>query len=144
MQRREYTNSEVQKPRSPTNILQLEMAQRRKRDKRDAKSNPHAQIRIGSQLRNRTDIPSLGHAEYSAQPAKQKANQRGPAYRQIRLVFPAGPVVAFVAAEDELLLHTDAGHELNPVAHERDKVGVNVKQVLAACETQDKLNQYQH
>lgn len=92
--------------------------------------------------RDRPGIPSLIHANDSTRPPDQESQQRRNTARQTLLVFPRGPVEGDTAqlAEQDVLFQHDGYEDGNPVAHEREEVFKNGKEVVAPRDAADELD----
>ena len=130
-------------PSSPHH-LQFQPPHRRERDA--GKGNAHPGADIGSvaadKLSHGPRIPGLVHADDGAGPSDQECRQGGDADGQALPVFPGGPVKGDPAqlAEQDVLFYHDGEEDGDPVAHEREEVFEDFKQVVAARDAADELD----
>lgn len=123
-------------------FLQLQIPERRERDKRERDAQPHTDVCADTpdQLRHGPDIPDLIHADDRTRPADEESDQSGRSDREPRLVLPRRPVEADAPAENEVLLQNDGHENHDPVAHEREEVFENRKQVVAPRDRADEVD----
>lgn len=89
---------------------------------------------------NGSDVPHLRHTQYSAHPANNKGSERRDANGKLRRIPPDTPVVPGAETEDESLLEDNGNPDDNPVAHQREEIGEDLREVTAANERADGID----
>ncbi len=93
-------------------------------------------------LRHRPRIPRLIHTDDRASPSDEEGRERRDSEREAFLILPRGPIERDTPQfpEQDMLLDHNSDEDGDPIAHEREEVFENVKQVIAARDAADELD----
>lgn len=94
------------------------------------------------QFGNGSDIPHLRHTQYGAHPANNKGSESRNANGKLRRIPPDPPVVPSAETEDESLLEDNGNPDDNPVAHQSEEIGKDLREIAAANERADGIDNY--
>lgn len=118
----------------PTNLLQLQIPQRREHKHRPGNTDPDTQVRAvrANHPGNRANIPYLVHADDRTRPSDQERSQSSKAEGQLGPVSPGIPIKAAGAAEDEVFFEGDGKIDGYPITHQGQEVFEDIVEVVPA------------